>query len=169
MKQTTRDQLWVVLRPILQGIAAGLVYLAIRPALNTYIAGDEGAMTSGTSAFFGMLYAVVGGFSVFEVLRQWNEVKGAYDSHNHQKYLENVEKRLPWHLKVAWWGTSAMIVTAMMLTYWQHSLTAFFTIASVVGIESFWWLVAMDLDDPHTGFWNIPIPPADWWEIKKEG
>lgn len=161
---TVRDKLKVIGIPALLAGALGFAYVVVRPYLNPWIQGDEGAMTSGTIAVAGTLWAIVGGFAVFEVLRQWNAVFEAYKTRNKVKYEENIDKRLPWHLKVSWGATSIFLWLAFVLTYWQNTVPAVFTVTGVAFVIIFWWTVAMDLDDYHTGVWNIPLIPADWWE-----
>lgn len=163
----TKDKATVVGVPAIIAMLLGLLYMAARPYLNPYIQGDEGAMTSGTIAVYGMLYAIVGGFAVFEVLRQWNAVFEAYKAHDKVKYDENVDKRLPWHLKASWAATSVLLCWSFVLTHWSNGLTASFSVIGVIFVTVFWWRVAMDLDDPFTGIWNIPPIPRDWWNKRK--
>ena len=163
----TMDKLKVVATPVLLAITLGIGYMLVRSQLNFWIQGDEGAMTSGTIAVFGMLWAIVGGFAVFEVLRQWNTVFEAYKTRNKVKYEENVDKRLPWHLKASWGATSIFLWLSFVLTYWKNDLTAFFAVAGVAFVMLFWWQVAMDLDDYSTGVWNIPLISKGYWKSKK--
>ncbi len=79
---TNRQKAEIFGFPLIVAMFVGIGYFYIRPWLNTLIAGDEGAMTSGMIAFLGTLYAIIGGFCVFEVLKQWNAVFEAYHTHN---------------------------------------------------------------------------------------
>lgn len=147
--------------PILVASACTGLWLLLRLFLGQYLSGDEGAMTSGTIAFFGIVYGIFATLLLVTVWNQWNAVEDAVNTKDRKEFDRMAEKRIPPTVKVLLFALSVLPVAAFFLTSFQHGPTGAFSIFGPSLIVAGVWAVIMDLDDPFEGVWNVEVP-EEW-------
>ena len=150
---------------VLSSVSTGLWFFLRLLGLGDLIQGDEGGMSSGTIAFVGVIYALLAAFTTANVWSQWVAVEEAVKTGNHEKFLQNKDKRIPGTLKALLLMFSIFLVVGFFLLYFKNPLPGGFSIFAVTMAVSAVWAVIMDLDDPFTGTWNVQIPEE--WEKEK--
>jgi len=155
---------WLVFWPVvLSGVNVAVWFWLRKAGISLYIAGDEGVMTSGTSALLFTIYGLLTALICVTVWNQWEAVQSAVKTVDEAKFREYKDKRLPLPLKLVMLMFSLFIVFAFHLMTYRNVLDGAYTSFVVAMALSLPWFVIMDLDNPFTGYWNVKgkIPP-EW-------
>ncbi len=146
---------------VLSLVSTGLWFLIRFLGLGHFIQGDETALSGGTIAFLGVIYALLAAFTTANVWSQWVAIEEAVKTKDHQKFLQSKDKRIPGTLKLLLLMLSVFLVVGFYLLYFRNPLPGGFSIFAVTMAVSAVWVVIMDLDDPLTGIWNVEVP-REW-------
>ncbi|OGY89587.1 MAG: hypothetical protein A2677_03995 [Candidatus Komeilibacteria bacterium RIFCSPHIGHO2_01_FULL_52_14] len=128
---------------------------------------DEQILSNGVIPTLGVVYGIMAAHVLSTVWKEYKLVEYCVTHNDFQKFMEIRDVRIPQviHSLLATLATT-IVICFLALDYRQFA-AGFISIYSITFVMILYQTVAVQLDNPFTGLWNVRVPQS--WMAAKPG